>query len=40
MLEDAQADLAPELLQEEKLLLVIVYNLAKVDVNGFPAIKK
>ena len=40
MLEDAQADLAPELLQEEKLLLVILYNLAKVDVNGFPAIKK
>ena len=40
VLEDAQADLAPELLQEEKLLLVIVYNLDKVDTNGFPAIKE
>ena len=40
MLEDAQADLAPELLQEEKVMLVIVYNLEKVDVNGFPAIKE
>ena len=40
MLEDAQADLAPELLQEEKVMLVIVYNLAKVDVNGLPAIKE
>lgn len=40
VLEDAQADLAPELLQEEKLLLVIVYNLAKSEVNGFPEIKE
>ena len=39
VLEDAQADLAPELLQEEKLLLVIVYNLEKSEVNGFPEIK-
>ncbi len=40
MLEDAQADLAPELLAKEKVMLVIVYNLDKSDVNGFPAIKK
>ena len=40
VLEDTQADLAPELLQEEKLLLVIVYNLAKSEVNGFPEIKE
>ena len=40
VLEDAQADLAPELLQEEKLLLVIVYNLEKSEVNGFPEIKE
>ena len=40
MLEDAQADLAPELLKKEKVMLVIIYNLDKVDVNGFPAIKE
>ncbi|PQJ71890.1 BT_3928 family protein [Polaribacter butkevichii] len=39
MLEDEQADLAPELLKKEKVMLVIVYNLDKVDKNGFPAIK-
>ncbi|OAD45747.1 BT_3928 family protein [Polaribacter atrinae] len=39
MLEDAQADLAPELLKKEKVMLVIIYNLGKVDKNGFPAIK-
>ena len=40
VLEDAQADLAPELLKKEKVMLVIIYNLDKVDVNGFPAIKE
>jgi len=39
MLEDEQADLAPELLKKEKVMLVIIYNLDKVDKNGFPAIK-
>ncbi|WP_299058693.1 BT_3928 family protein [uncultured Polaribacter sp.] len=39
MLEDTQADLAPELLKQEKVMLVIVYSLDKADVNGFPAIK-
>ena len=40
VLEDAQADLAPELLKKENVMLVIIYNLDKVDVNGFPAIKE
>ena len=40
MLEDEQADLAPELLNKEKVMLVIIYDLEKVDVNGLPAIKK
>ena len=40
MLEDEQADLAPELLKKEKVMLIIIYNLDKVDVNGFPAIKE
>ena len=40
MLEDAQADLAPELLKKEKVMLVIIYNLDKVDKNGFPNIKE
>ena len=40
MLEDAQADLAPELLKKEKVMLVIIYNLDKVDAKGFPAIKE
>ncbi|MFK8058850.1 MAG: BT_3928 family protein [Polaribacter sp.] len=40
MLEDAQADLAPELLKKEKVMLIIIYNLDKTDVNGFPAIKE
>ncbi|KGL61870.1 MauE/DoxX family redox-associated membrane protein [Polaribacter sp. Hel1_85] len=39
MLEDAQSDLAPILLKKEKVMLVIIYNLEKVDKNGFPAIK-
>ena len=40
MLEDEQSDLAPELLKKEKVMLVIIYNLDKVDENGFPAIKE
>ncbi len=40
MLEDEQADLAPELLKKEKVMLVVIYDLEKVDVNGFPAIEK
>ena len=40
VLEDAQADLAPELLKKEKVMLVIIYNLDKVDAKGFPAIKE
>lgn len=40
MLEDAQADLAPELLKKEKVMLVIIYNLDKTDTNGFPAVKE
>jgi uncharacterized membrane protein YphA (DoxX/SURF4 family)/peroxiredoxin len=39
MLEDKQQDLAPELLEEDKLMLVILYNLTKSDVAGFPEIK-
>ncbi len=39
-LEDAQSDLAPEILEKEKVLLVIVYDLQKADVNGFKSIKK
>ncbi|MEE9407102.1 MAG: BT_3928 family protein [Polaribacter sp.] len=38
MLEDSQNDLAPELLAKEKVMLVIVYNLDKSDVTGFPKI--
>lgn len=40
MLEDTQQDLAPVLLEQEKVMLVIVYNLDKSDVNGFPEIKE
>lgn len=40
MLEDTQQDLAPILLEKEKVMLVIVYNLAKADKNGFPKIKE
>ncbi len=39
-LEDAQSDLAPEILEEEKVLLVIVYALEKADANGFKSIKE
>jgi uncharacterized membrane protein YphA (DoxX/SURF4 family)/peroxiredoxin len=40
MLEDTQQDLAPELLEKEKLMLVILYNLNKSDAVGFPKIKE
>ena len=40
VLEDAQADLAPELLKKEKVMLVIIHNLDKVAVKGFPAVKE
>lgn len=39
-LEDAQSDLAPEILEKEKVLLVLVYDLQKADANGFKSIKK
>ena len=40
MLEDEQQDLAPVLLEKEKVMLIVVYNLDKADKNGFPAIKQ
>ena len=40
MLEDVQRDLAPILLEKEKVMLVIMYNLSKTDAAGFPEIKK
>ena len=39
MLEGVQQDLAPILLEKEKVMLIIMYNLDKSDTNGFPAIK-
>jgi uncharacterized membrane protein YphA (DoxX/SURF4 family)/peroxiredoxin len=39
MLEDVQQDLAPMLLEKEKVMLVIAYNIDKADANGFSAIK-
>lgn len=39
MLEGVQQDLAPILLEKEKVMLVVIYNLDKSDTNGFPAIK-
>ncbi|TVZ55793.1 DoxX-like protein [Lutibacter sp. Hel_I_33_5] len=39
-LEDSQNDLAPELLAKEKVMLIIVYNLGKSDVEGFPKINE
>ncbi|GGG96992.1 hypothetical protein GCM10011416_13650 [Polaribacter pacificus] len=38
-LEDAQSDLAPVILKEEKVLLVLVYDLDKADKNGFKDVK-
>ena len=40
MLEGVQQDLAPILLEKEKVMLVILYNLDKSDTNGFPAMKE
>ncbi|MGB0879885.1 MAG: BT_3928 family protein [Polaribacter sp.] len=40
MLEDAQNDLAPEILAKEKVMLVIIYNLDKSDTDGFSAIRE
>ena len=40
MLEDAQNDLAPEILKMQKVMLVITYNLDKADFEAFPEIKK
>lgn len=39
-LEDAQSDLAPQILEEEKVLLVLVYDLQKADTNGFKSVKE
>ena len=39
MLEDEQQDLAPILLEQEKVALIIIYNIEKSDKNGFPDIK-
>ena len=40
MLEGVQQDLAPILLEKEKVMLVVIYNLDKSDINGFPAMKE
>lgn len=40
MLEDAQNDLAPEILKMEKVMLVISYNIDKADFEAFSEIKK
>lgn len=40
MLEDTQNDLAPEILQMEKVMLVITSSLEKSNLEGFPEIKK
>ncbi len=39
-LEDAQADLAPEILAMNKVILIIVHSLDKADKNGFKTIKE
>jgi uncharacterized membrane protein YphA (DoxX/SURF4 family) len=39
MLEDTQNDLAPEILQMEKVMLVITSSLEKSNLEGFPEIK-
>ena len=39
-LEDEQADLAPEILAENKVILIIVHSLDKADTNGFKTIKE
>lgn len=39
-LESDEADLTEELLAKDKVMLVIMYEIEKADVNGFEAIKK
>lgn len=39
-LEDAQSDLAPEILEEAKVMLVIVYDIDKAETNGYKSIKE
>ena len=39
ILEDSQQDLAPEILKEEKVVLIISYNIKKSNKEGFVAIK-
>jgi uncharacterized membrane protein YphA (DoxX/SURF4 family) len=39
-LEDAQADLAPEILAKNKVILIIIHTLNKADTNGFKTIKE
>jgi uncharacterized membrane protein YphA (DoxX/SURF4 family)/peroxiredoxin len=40
MLEDAQQDLAPILLKQEKVMLIILYNLSKSDTIGLTRIQE
>ena len=40
MLEDAQQDLAEEILASEKVMLIVVYNLSKSDAESFSSLKK
>lgn len=40
ILEDTQNDLTEELMAENKLMLIIVYNIAKSDKEGFTRVKK
>lgn len=39
-LETDEADLTEEILAKDKVMLLVIYNLDKADVNGFPAIAK
>lgn len=39
VLEDSQNDLTDDILAEDKVMLVIVYQIEKADVDGFAAIK-
>lgn len=40
MLENDQEDLAPIILNQEKVMLVLSYDIKNADVNGFPEIRK
>lgn len=40
MLEDAQNDLAPELMEKDKVILVVASSLEKSEFQGFPEVKK